>query len=119
MAKTKIHTSSSWYLVVGLLVVAVVAFFAYKNYCDQLVPKQVSVKYTEQEPYTIYEAQTRTQHVREDNCDRRSECSCTGKFLFIGYCTSCDCQITEQVPVTKYREVEKTRVETQMVKRCG
>lgn len=102
-----------------VVVVAIVAVSGYKEYCNELVPKDVTVKYTEQEPYVIYETQTRIMHVKESHCDENVECDCTGRFLLIGTCTSCDCEVTSKVPVTKYRQVEKTRVETQMVKRCN
>lgn len=107
---------SYWWvwLVIGLLVI-----IGGYTYCNQMIPVEVQDTYTEQEPYTVYETRTRIQEVVESGCDDDPDCVCTGRYFGLFGCSKCDCEITESVPVTKYREVEKTRTITKNVKRCS
>ena len=125
MAKKEKHLNlkvNTLYLWIGIAVM--VAFFLIVvgySYCNQIIPKQVQQTYTEQEPYTVYESRTRTQTVAQDYCDEDSDCVCTDRYLgiFKTGCKECSCTITSEHPVTKYRNVEKTRIVTENIKRCS
>lgn len=109
-----------WVYVVISVLCVVLALAWINNYCNQIVPKQVEESYTAQEPYQVMEMRTRTQYIEEDHCNQDAGCSCVERYLgiFKSGCKACNCQITEQIPVTKYNAVQKTRIVTKDVKRC-
>ncbi len=120
--KDHISVKRKWVnIVIGVLGIILILFLV-NNYCNQIVPKQVEETYTEQEPYTVYETQTRTQYIVKDHCNGGSipNCVCVESYMgiFKKGCKACNCQITEQVPVTKYKNVQKTRIVTRDAKRC-
>jgi len=118
--KKKKEGNKVWIIIGGIVLVVIIAVLARKDYCSEIVPKQVDESYTDQEPYTVYESRTRTKTVVEDDCDWSRKCVCTKRYLGIlkSGCKECSCDITSEVPVTKYRSVEKTRIVTKNVKRC-
>ena len=118
--KSKKKDDKTILVIVGIIALIIIFVIVRQNYCSEIVPKQVEEKYTDQEPYTVYESRTSTKTIARDNCDYDSGCVCTGRYLGIlkSGCKECSCDITTQVPVTKYRNVEKTRIVTKDVKRC-
>lgn len=115
----ELEPKKSYWWVWLLIIVIIIALIGGYTYCNQIITKQVQETYTEQEPYTVYETRTRTQEVVESNCDSSRNCVCTGRYLGIFNCRKCDCRVTEDIPITKYRTVEKTRIVPKNVKRCS
>lgn len=106
---------------VYILIFGIVVVISGFSYCKQEVPKTTYETYMENEPYTVQETRTRTQYVEQDGCDARDECNCVDRYLgiFKHGCRGCDCQLTETVPTTKYRQVQKQRAIIVMASRCN
>ncbi len=106
-------------IVVGIFVIAaVVGVLARRTYCNEIITKDVLETYWDKEPYVVYETRRDTYELAETDCDERPNCDCISKALWVFNCIRCSCTRTEQVPVTYYRDVQKTRIVPQQVKRC-